>query len=145
MFQELGFEYEITWEHFTTACQQDAFLDAWIALIESRDLVLVGGPTSGFICGRQKNPTRSDINAIQHFLSNRPRIQQHVIGKLVHAWYGAYDGADPVLSADICDYIPTYDEVDPTPPVMPRIEMRRTRQRASLLRTASICNKGKAR
>lgn len=33
-FQELGFEYGITWQTFPAATQQDEFLDAWIALID---------------------------------------------------------------------------------------------------------------
>ena len=106
-FQELGFEYEITWQTFPTATQQDEFLDAWIALVEARDLVLGGGPTSGFICGRRKSPTPSDNKALQDFLSQWPSVPQVVIGKMVDAWYGACDGADPELGADACDSIPT--------------------------------------
>ena len=106
-FQELGFEYEINWQTFPTATQQDEFLNAWIALVEARDLVVGGGPTSGFISGRRKSPTPSDIKALQDFLSHWPGVQQAAIGEMVDAWYGACDGADPELGADTCDSIPS--------------------------------------
>ena len=56
--------------------QQDAFLDGFIALIKSRDLQLGGGPTSGFVCGIQKNSDSTDIKVVREFLSAWPSIEQ---------------------------------------------------------------------
>lgn len=49
--------YEHTWPTFPTIAEQDTFLVAWIALLESRELILGGEPTSDFICGYRKSPT----------------------------------------------------------------------------------------
>jgi hypothetical protein len=49
--------YEVTWPTFPTIAEQDTFLVAWIALLESRELILGGEPTSDFICGYRKSPT----------------------------------------------------------------------------------------
>ena len=86
-FQELGFEYEITWHSSPTLEQQDAFLDAWIALVASRALVLGGGPTSGFVCGFRKKPSPTDTEAVRSFLASWPGIERASIGKLIDAWY----------------------------------------------------------
>jgi uncharacterized protein YggL (DUF469 family) len=87
-FQELGFEYEITWHRDPTPEQQDSFLDAWIGLVESRDLVLGGGPTSGFVCGFRKNACAADIQLVHDFLTAWPGIARVTIGTMVDAWYG---------------------------------------------------------
>ena len=86
-FQKLGFEYEATWRIHPTIEQQNAFLDGFIALIESRDLQLGGGPTSGFVCGVQKNPDSTDIEVVREFLSVWPSIEQVTMGKLIDATY----------------------------------------------------------
>ena len=122
-FQELGFEYEVTWQTFPTMDQQDQFLDALIALIESRDLELGGGATSGVVCGVHKNPSVADTKAILDFLSSWPGVQQAEVGAIVDAWYGACEGVDSVLDAKTFEGIPTHDEVDSTPPVKPRIKV----------------------
>ena len=92
-FQELGFEYEITWHSGPTLEQQDAFLDAWIALVESRGLVLGGGPTSGFLCGYRRSPCPADIQTLQDFLSAWPGIARVTFGKMVDAWYDDPSGS----------------------------------------------------
>ena len=86
-FQELGFEYSVIWHTYPNIEQQDAFLDAFIALIESRSLVLGGGPTSGFVCGVRKNPDSADIEAVQDFLAAWSGVERVTIGQLVDGWY----------------------------------------------------------
>jgi uncharacterized protein YggL (DUF469 family) len=86
-FQELGFEYEACWLNHPTIEQQDAFLDRFITLIESRDLQLGGGPTSGFVCGVRKNPDSTDVEVVREFLSAWPGIDQVTMGKMIDSWY----------------------------------------------------------
>lgn len=78
---------ELTWPTFPTIAEHDTFLVVWIALLESRALILGGEPTSDFICGYRKNPTPSDINALHEFLENWPSVQQVDAGVMIDAWY----------------------------------------------------------
>lgn len=96
-FQALGFEYDVTWQTFPTIAQQDDFLDAFVVLIESRDLELGGGPTSGFVCGVGKNPSLADMKAVQDFLSGWPGVEQVAMGAMIDAWYDQPDDDDPAL------------------------------------------------
>lgn len=86
-FQELGFDYSLTWRSRPSIEEQDAFIDGFVQLIESRDLTLGGGPTTGAVCGVRKNPSSADIEAVHGWLVAWPHIEHVQIGPMVDAWY----------------------------------------------------------
>lgn len=95
-FQELVFEIRVHFSRSLGCESYDLFLDDFIALIESRHL-LVGGmggqlaidETSGVVagCGRD-SPTEEDRQAILGWVKLRPEVSSAEAGDLVDAWYG---------------------------------------------------------
>lgn len=67
----------------------DDFLDALIALIESRGLMMGGGIEFGFIVSTIKrgSPSEEDRLAVGKWLSNQPLVQTFEVGEFIDGWY----------------------------------------------------------
>ena len=72
----------------------DKFIDDFIALIESRNLLIGGGFDKNtfdvFICpaARYASATQEDRIAVEHWLAAQGFMQQIEVGPLVDAYYG---------------------------------------------------------
>jgi uncharacterized protein len=95
-FQEYVFEVRVWFGQAMADVAHDLFLDAFIEMIEARDLC-VGGMggllplevTDGMIgaVGR-KSPTVDDQNAVLVWLQQRSEIAKVEVGDRVDAWHG---------------------------------------------------------
>lgn len=89
-FQELGFEYTLTWLVAPSTDEQDQFIDLVLAeVIEPRGLCLGGGTSCGFVSVHRGSATEADRTAFESWLRRWPEITEIVIGPLRDAWYEA--------------------------------------------------------
>jgi uncharacterized protein len=95
-FQEYVFEVRVWFGQAMTNVAYDQFLDAFIEMIESRNLYVggMGGTmpldvTDGMIgaVGR-KSPTVDDQNTVSAWLQQRSEIVKFEVGNRVDAWHG---------------------------------------------------------
>lgn len=95
-FQELIFEVRILFRVPLDSASYDVFIDVFIDLIESRQLIIggMGGrfpltETDGMIAtGRRGSPSEQDRQTLLVWLQERPEIAQAEVGDFVDAWYG---------------------------------------------------------
>jgi len=95
-FQELIFSVHLTFDPPLEVSAHDAFLDAFIDMIESRDLAIAafGGSTpvadtEGMVMKwRSGSTTETDRCTVRGWLEQRPEVSAVVVGELVDAHYG---------------------------------------------------------
>lgn len=98
-FQELVFEVRIQFRQSMDDASHDAFLDGFIALIESRHLAVggMGGrlplmETEGIVSAWGRgSPTEADRQAVLDWLRQRPEVAGAEVGDFVDGWYGWED------------------------------------------------------
>lgn len=92
-FAVYGFQFECK-VNSNTEEELDKFLDDVIDLVESRELVVVGGGNSDnfdmFVCSsyRYGSVTEEDRNAFTKWLSNHSLVSEMTISELVDVNYG---------------------------------------------------------
>ena len=95
-FQEFCFEVRVWFKLPVADAGNDHFLDAFIEMIESRDL-RVGGmggllpleKTDAMInAAGRRSPTADDQNAVRIWLGQRPEVSKIEVSDRVDAWHG---------------------------------------------------------
>jgi uncharacterized protein len=98
-FQEYFFEVRVWFKQPVADAGYDEFLDAFIEMIESRDL-RVGGmggrlpleKTDAIIhAAGRRSPTADDQNAVMIWLGQRQEVARVEVGDRVDAWHGWED------------------------------------------------------
>lgn len=95
-FQELVFEIRMTFSQPLDEAAYDAWWDAFIGLIESRQLAVggLGGrlpltETEGIVSTQSRgSPTEEDRQAVLLWLQHRPEVASTEAGEFVDGWYG---------------------------------------------------------
>ena len=91
-FREYGFELMFAIQASLTAEKVDAVTDAFIDLIESRNLQFGGGGNhswSGFVQGPSRgSATEQDREAILRWLAQHEHVVSATTGPLRDAWHG---------------------------------------------------------
>lgn len=98
-FQEYVFEVRVWFEKPLEEAGNDQFLDAFIEMIESRDLRVsgMGGllplkKTDALIhASGRRSPTADDQKAVMIWLGQRAEVARVEVGDRVDAWYGWED------------------------------------------------------
>ncbi|MDR2213996.1 MAG: YggL family protein [Pseudomonadales bacterium] len=95
-FQELVFKVSIRFRQPMEGPRQDAFVDEFIGLIESRRLAVGGGfgplEATGIVsAGGRGSATDEDKQAVLNWLLRRPEVADAQTGALVDGWYGWED------------------------------------------------------
>ncbi|OGQ60221.1 MAG: hypothetical protein A3J24_09910 [Deltaproteobacteria bacterium RIFCSPLOWO2_02_FULL_53_8] len=87
-FQELGFEYEVSWRKAPDGESQITFFERLIAeVITPRGLQFGGGCTVGGIAGHRRNPTPDDQLAVREWIQRWKDVESVKIGPIVDVWY----------------------------------------------------------
>lgn len=95
-FQQLVFEVRIRFHHPMDDATHDAFLDGFIALIESRQLAVggMGGrlpilETDGIVSAWGRgSPSEADRQAVVDWLYRQPEVASAQAGDFIDGWYG---------------------------------------------------------
>lgn len=88
-FQEMGFPYATTLKSELSEEASCELLDAFLTeVIESRDLALGGGLTSGYIARAGRGSVSNDDRiAVEAWLCSRSEFESVEVGQLQDAWY----------------------------------------------------------
>jgi len=87
-FQQLGFEYDLSWSVVPTIELQDQFLDALLEqLVKPRSLSLGGGLNCGFVSAHHGSVTGADRAAFEDWFHEWPCVDRVQVGPLRDAWY----------------------------------------------------------
>ncbi|MDC8785987.1 50S ribosome-binding protein YggL [Roseateles koreensis] len=87
-FQELGFEYELTWRVTPSIDVQDRFIDRLLdEVIKPRSLSLGGGVNCGFVTAHRGNVTDTDRAAFDSWVRRWTDLTCIEVGPLRDAWY----------------------------------------------------------
>lgn len=95
-FRELALEMQLTFAQPLEEAQLDALVDGFVALAETRKLIVTGfggalplTDTEVFVCRHGRGSVNAeDVAALQGWLQARAEMRSVEAGRLVDAWYG---------------------------------------------------------
>jgi len=113
-FQELGFDYELTWRAPPSVEVQDQFIDRLIEdVVEALALCLGGGVTCGFVAARRGNVTAADRAAFESWIRRWPGLDRVQVGPLREelAEAGTRTSEDPRFAEGLATVRPSLHRV----------------------------------